>query len=71
MGWDYVDYHDRHIHLHDLELWALRHFLADAAGSLAAEDPHPGLSEQAWAFFGAWDWPGPGVEIGTTLDEFV
>jgi len=41
MGWDYVAYGDRYAHLHDLQLWALRHFLAGAAGALAAEEPHP------------------------------
>jgi hypothetical protein len=71
MGWDYVTYGDRHVHLHDLQLWALRHFLADAAGSLAAEEPHPAAFEEAQNFIAAWSWPGPGVVIGTTLDGFV
>jgi len=26
---------------------------------------------QAREFFAAWDWPGPGVVTGATLDEFV
>jgi len=71
MGWDYVDYADQYVQLHDMQLWALRHFLADAAGELAAEEPHPTPFAEARAFFAAWDWPGPGVVTGTTLDEFV
>ena len=71
MGWSYVTYGNHHAHLHDMQLWALRHFLADAAESLAAEEPHPAPFAEAREFFAAWGWPGPGVMTGTTLDEFV
>jgi hypothetical protein len=71
MGWDYIDYRDRNVHLHDLQLWALRHFLADAAGSLAAEEPQSVAYEEARGFFMSWDWPGPGVMTGTSLDNFA
>jgi hypothetical protein len=71
MGWDFVTYGDRHARLHDMQLWALRHFLADAAGALAAEEPAPAPFAEAQAFFAGWGWPGPGVVTGTGLDEFV
>jgi hypothetical protein len=71
VGWDFVTCGDRHAHLHDLQLWSLRHFLADAAGALAAEEPLPALFAEARAFFAEWGWPGPGVVTGTALGEFV
>jgi hypothetical protein len=71
VGWDFVTYGDRAEMLHDLQLWALRHFLMGAAASLAAERLDGGSYAEARAFFAAWDWPGPGVVTGTRLDEFV
>ncbi|MFL5328939.1 MAG: hypothetical protein ACJ8C4_08475 [Gemmataceae bacterium] len=71
MGWAFVTYGDRYVHLHDMQIWALRHFLAAAASALAAEEPHPALFQQAREFFAAWDWPGPGVVTGTSLEKFV
>jgi hypothetical protein len=71
VGWDFVTYGDGHEMLHDLQLWALRHFLAEAAAELAGEGPSSGLFAEAQAFFAGWGWPGPGVVTGTGLDEFV
>ena len=70
MGWDYVNYGERYVHLHDMELWALRHFLTDAAHRLAAELPDK-LFAEAGEFFASWSWPGPGVVIGADLGRFV
>jgi hypothetical protein len=71
VGWDFVTYGDRHEVLHDMQLWAVRHFLADAAGALAAEEQSPSLFAEARDYFAAWSWPGPGVVVGTGLDEFI
>ena len=71
MGWDFVTYGDRHAHLHDLQLWTLRHFFADAAAELAAEVPTSAVFAEAREFFMGWGWPGPGVVTGIELGEFV
>lgn len=71
MGWDFVTYGDRHACLQDMQLWALRRFLSDAAESLATEGPKSAPFEQAKAFFESWDWLGPGVMVGVELNGFV
>jgi hypothetical protein len=71
MGWDYITYGEQQVCLYDMELWALRHFLANAAGVLADEESLAPLFAEAKAYFAAWDWPGPGVVTGIDLDEFV
>lgn len=70
MGWVYVDYGVRHVHLHDMQLWALRHFLANASCRLAVESPNV-LFAEAGEFFASWDCPGPGIVTGTDLGRFV
>jgi hypothetical protein len=62
MGHDYITYNDRHVHLHDMTLWSLRHFLI-----LAASD----LDHCVLEYVTAWRWQGPGVFTGTDLHEFV
>jgi hypothetical protein len=71
LGWDYVTYGDRSEMLHDMQLWAIRHFLMDSAASLVVDEPDSDLYSQARDFFASWDWPGPGVVTGIGLDEFV
>jgi hypothetical protein len=71
LGWDYVTYGDRAEMLHDMQLWAIRHFLTDAAAALAAAEPDSDLFSEARDFFASWGWPGPGVVTGTQLDDFV
>lgn len=71
MGWEYVTYNGRAEMVHDLHLWTLRHFLMNAAGSLATGEPAGGPYSQAHDFFASWQWPGPGVVTGTRFDDFV
>jgi hypothetical protein len=70
MGWDYVDYGARHVHLHDMQIWSLRHFLADAARHLALGSRDV-LFAVAIEFFASCAWHGPGVVTGTDLGQFI
>ena len=61
MGHDFITLHDRHVHLHDMTIWTLRHFCVVASVDVD-RDTQP--------FFAAWQTHGPGVFTGTDLHEF-
>jgi hypothetical protein len=70
MGWDFIDYDGDLEQFSDFDLWTLRHFLIAASTALAAAQPCEDASELR-LFFERWDWPGPGVFIGTDFSSFV
>lgn len=62
MGHEIVVYRDRHAIIHDMDFWAIRHFLlAEAESSHDAE-----FAE----FVRSWDWFGPGVYGGEDFDAY-
>lgn len=61
MGYDFISYYDRHVHLHDSTIWALRHFLMGASEG----------QDNIHRFFAGWQWMGPGVYGGTDLHEYI
>ena len=62
MGHYYISLKDRHVLLHDMTIWSLRHFCVVAASEIDCS------VEQ---FFAGWQWHGPGVFTGTDLHEFA
>jgi hypothetical protein len=62
VGHEIVVYRDRNLIIHDLDFWALRHFLL--AEAEASDDP------ELAAFIGGWDWIGPGVYLGVEFETF-
>ncbi|HTV49308.1 MAG TPA: hypothetical protein VMG59_12790 [Phycisphaerae bacterium] len=62
MGHEIVEYRKRHAIIHDLDFWAIRHFLL-----VSAEEAKQ--SELA-TFIRGWDWIGPGVYLGVEYDTF-
>jgi hypothetical protein len=70
MGSDFIKYARHHEMFNDFDLWTLRHFFIEEAKKLQTDEPNEdvnGLRE----FFEKWDWLGPGVFIGTDLNEYV
>ena len=63
MGHEIVVYRGRHMVIHDMDLWAIRHFLLNGAEA-------SGNSDLA-AFVRGWDWVGPGVYLGLEFDLFL
>ena len=61
MGHDFITLNDRHVHLHDMTIWTLRHFCIVASVDVD-RDTQP--------FFAAWQRLGPGVFTGTDLHDF-
>jgi len=62
MGHEIVVYRDRHAIIHDMDFWAIRHFLLSEAESSDNSD--------LAAFVRGWDWIGPGVYIGEDFDAY-
>jgi hypothetical protein len=73
MGHDFINFGDRYVHLNDLHIVELRHFLLEEVKALAPGDL--GLDDAAMDLlrnhFEKWEWVGPGVVLGTNLSDFV
>jgi hypothetical protein len=63
LGHEIIVYRDRHAMVHDMDLWAIRHFLLVEA---EASD-----NSEAATFVRGWDWVGPGVMTGVEFDSFL
>ena len=70
MGWDFVHSEGDHEQFNDFDLWTLRHFFIEEARVMEAARPS-GDTTALREFFEAWDWPGPGVFMGTDFSQFV
>ena len=60
MGHDFVKYKDRHVRLHDFEIWMTRHFLIKTS-----------QNKEFSVFIENIEWLGPGVFVGTELHSYV
>ena len=60
MGSDYIEYKDKNVRLHDLNIWMLRHFLIRAT-----------KEKELSHFFEEIEWVGPGVFTGIELHKYV
>ena len=63
MGHEIVVFRDRHLVVHDGDLWGIRHFLV--AEAIASAQP------EIATFVSNWNWIGPGVYLGIDLDGFI
>ena len=62
VGHEIIEYRKRHMIIHDMDLWTIRHFLLSEAESSANSD--------LAAFIQSWDWIGPGVYLGIEFDAY-
>jgi hypothetical protein len=73
MGHDFITYGQRHVHLHDWDIWLLRHLLLTEAQVVTPSDvsADEATLESLRSFIAAWRWIGPGVVMGTELNDFI
>jgi hypothetical protein len=62
VGHEIVVYRGRHAIIHDLDFWALRHFLLAEADATRRDE--------LATFIRGWEWIGPGVYLGDDFDAF-
>ena len=73
MGYDYVKYAGHHERFNDFDLWTLKAFFSSGRrGPLMQLAACPSADTTALRdFFEAWEWPGPGVFMGTDFSRFI
>jgi hypothetical protein len=62
VGHESVVYRDRHAIIHDLDFWALRHFMLAEAETTRRNE--------LVTFISQWGWIGPGVWLDVEFDKF-
>ena len=70
MGHSFVYYEEDSELLHDIDLWALRHFFIEEAKIAEAEQPND-CATKLRGFFEMWEWVGNGVYINTDFATYV